>query len=58
MNCPVKLSCEKFKTNSCAGGKHYSDKTNITGDISFKNVQSRKILRGTCADCKINKELF
>ena len=50
------MSFNKFESNSyCVGGKHYSQTTNIKGDITSNG---RKMLIGKCGVCNRKKSML
>ena len=50
------MSFQKFESNSyCVGGKHYSQTTNIKGDITSNG---RKMLIGKCSICNRKKSML
>ena len=55
------MNSQKFKTNSyCVGGKHYSGRKNIAGEITFNKKTGRdiKLLVGKCVICAEKKSMF
>ena len=51
----------KFETNSyCVGGKHHSETTNISGEITVNKKTGReiKLLVGKCVVCNRKKSMI